>query len=355
MLNLAFTFVALPFYAFKESKQIRNRVFCQIFYTIIDFIIIFYMNSYCFIAYSRYKCICVRNFSHVKIDKEIIKRFLVISTLVSSISTANFLSSECKLFVESLIFDQHASATCNSILMGKKISYLNERFVVGTNETETINSFYAINEQTVEKLYRVIITLVVIVNLLVAICFYVLIIRYILQRNKKFEKKYKAAGMQKSKTTTVLNKRNSLIDFYLYVRHRTSLLIQNKYTSSINLKTSNPVDYKANPSVIVDLDSIELKPTDKMLTPNNIDDLPTPMRIRKSHSLPLTTNKSNRNNFDEISNDASITAISGCPPSTSINSMRLVNQINRKSKYGVKHNHKKSLKLFLSVSVSFLN
>ena len=332
-LNLAFTIISLPFYAVKESKILKNLSICQIFYTISDFIIIFYTNSYCFIAFSRYKCICVSNFSHARMDKRIIKRFLVFSTLISLISTANFLSSECKNFIKSLN-NFEAVKSCKSLLTGKKHAYINERYSL-VNQTYVANIVHVINQQKVEKVYRIVLSLVVAANLIFTICFYTLIIRYILLRNKKFATKFNST-VPNSNDRSRLDKRSSLVDFYLYLRRRTSVIINSK-----NLKTE--IDCLKNTEYD---NSIEMKPSDRMLSKNsNIEYTEsTPMRVRKSHSLPFVL--TGRDNFDEISSNPS-------PINSAVDSSKdkLRLHQSKTSKFNTKYNHIKSTKLFLSVSI----
>jgi hypothetical protein len=196
------------------------------------------------------------------------------------------------------------------------------------NQTYVTNIVGKINQLTVEKLYRIVLSLVVAANLFFTIGFYTLIVRYILLRRKTFATKFNST-LPSSYDKSIKNKRNSLVDFYLYLRHRTSLIANPKNLKTEGLENDN---------------SIVVKSGDKML-PKLSDPDDQTIRFRKSHSLPLSALTS-RDNYDEITYH----------PNTAIDLKTKLRLHQRKtSKFSTKHSHKKSSKLFLSVSIAFLS
>jgi hypothetical protein len=256
-------------------------------------------------------------------DKQIIKRFLIISTLISLISTANFISSECNNFIISLN-NLETVRSCKSSLTGKKHAYLNERYI-RTNQTSVTNTAGKMNQLTVEKLYRIVLSLLVAANLFFTMGFYTLIVRYILLRKKTFATKFNST-VPRSYDKSIKNKRNSLVDFYLYLRHRTSLIVNPKNLKAEGLENDNSIVGKSGDKILPKLSD----PDDQT------------MRLRKSHSLPLSALTS-RDNYDEI------TYQPNTPVDSSITKLRLHQR--KTSKFNTKHSHKKSTKLFLSVSI----
>lgn len=93
IINLVFTFIAIPYFIFKELDYFKSKIFeCKLLYAATDFIMFVYNNLLILIAIDRYLFICTR--LNLKLDQIFIP-FYTITLAIASTSMIRLFQNSC--------------------------------------------------------------------------------------------------------------------------------------------------------------------------------------------------------------------------------------------------------------------
>ena len=115
IINLVFTFVAIPYYILKELDFFKLRLFeCKLFYSMTDFIMFVYNNLLILMAIDRYIFICTRiSFSL----KQTLISFYVITFIIASTSFTRLFQNDCS---HAIISESNLISSYNYFIMWQK-------------------------------------------------------------------------------------------------------------------------------------------------------------------------------------------------------------------------------------------
>jgi hypothetical protein len=92
LINLLFTFTAIPYYLLKELEILKSEAICKLLYFLTDFIMFTYNNLLILMALDRFLFICTQ--VRYRADT-LMRRFYFASTLISSLALVRLFTNTC--------------------------------------------------------------------------------------------------------------------------------------------------------------------------------------------------------------------------------------------------------------------